>query len=116
MAYKSEPRRVSEAKKIAVALPDIESYLSEDLTTANLTGIISDIEAGSAEIKKLKDNLAAAVDAKKKKLVELRVFMKRLRSGAKSAFGDDSLEYESVGGTRRSEYKSRTKSEAAIAS
>ena len=44
-------------------------------------------------------------------------FQKRLRSGAKSVYGDDSLEFERVGGKRVSERKkhSKKKTDAAAA-
>ena len=115
MSYKNDATRVSEAKQIVAVLVGFEARLPEELSSTKLTDIVTAIEDQSIEIKKLKADLDAAMDTKKKKLRELGVFMKRLRLGTKSVFGDDSLEYERVGGTRRSEYKHRSKNETPTA-
>jgi hypothetical protein len=115
MTYKNQATKLAEAKQIAGILAEMDERLPEELHSSHLAEIISEIEQASVRRKQLKTELDAAIEAQKQKRSELKVFMKRLRSGVKAVFGDDSLEYERVGGKRRSEYKRRTRNETVSA-
>ncbi len=105
---------MSDAREMHVVLGDIEGSLAKDLTAENLEKLIAKGDEQIGKLKQLDDDTAEVTEAKRQTMRELHDFMKRVRSGAKSAFGDDSLEYERVGGTRRSEIK-RGKSKTSAA-
>ena len=102
---KNESTTLSNARKMQAILGEMESRLSDELTVANLGVLIAKADEEVVALKRLRTQTTAMVDEKRDTLKQLHEFMKRVRSGAKSAFGDDSLEYEKVGGTRSSERK-----------
>ena len=105
MSYRNEAERIAEAKRVAMLLESMDERMPGDLSSTNVTAAIAAVEQQLAAVKQLKADLAAAVDAKDSAFGDLRGLMKRVRSGAKAVFGDDSLEYERVGGKRASEIK-----------
>lgn len=77
---------------------------------------ISDLEAARARGEALRQEISSL----ETQLTDLRnqrdevyatgwEYITRLRAGIKAVYGDDSSEYEMVGGTRRSERKARTR-------
>jgi hypothetical protein len=105
----NEPKTLSKARSMHAVMADIEGSLAKDLTAAALAALIGKADDDTAQAKKLKSQIAAVVSSKKGTFKEINEFMKRVRSGAKSAFGDDSLEFERVGGKRASERKKKAK-------
>jgi hypothetical protein len=71
--------------------------------------LIANAEGLEAKDKKLKAEKDAVMSANKAVYKELVEFSQRVRSGAKVAFGADSLEYERVGGKRTSNRKKASK-------
>jgi hypothetical protein len=90
-------------------LPEIEGALAKNLTAAELGILITTADEDTAKLKQLKSQVAAQVASKAVTFNNILDFMKRVKSGAKSAFGDDSLEYERVGGKRISERKKKSR-------
>ena len=109
MAHKNQVNMVAEAKQLLAVLHGLEGRLSYELTAANFNEIIQAIEDRTVDMKRARSDHARAAEARKQKLAELRELMKRLRYGTKAVFGDDSLEYERVGGKRRSTFKRRSR-------
>ena len=97
-------------------LGEIETSLPGNLTATNLGELITQADEKVAELKRLRSQTTTAVEEKRDTFKQLNEFMKRVRSGAKSAFGDDSLEYERVGGRRTSERKKHARKEESSAS
>ena len=112
MTYKNQATKVAEAKHIAAVLVELDARLPEELQSSRLTEIIDEMDQESVRRKQLKTELDATIETQKQLRANLKTFMKRLRSGVKAVFGDDSLEYERVGGKRRSEFKRPSKKEA----
>jgi len=100
---------IAEGKRVVSTMGGIETKLPAELSTARLGAIVTALEAKSAVVKNLRSELSAAVEAKDASMGELKEFLKRARAGAKAAFGDDSLEYERMGGKRLSERKKVTR-------
>jgi hypothetical protein len=107
---------IAEGKRLTAALVGIEAKLPVELTSARLSAIVTTLEANSSTVKRLRSEITAAIEAKDASMKEIKEFMKRAKAGAKAAFGDDSLEYERLGGKRMSERKKATKKTAAAAS
>ena len=105
MTYRNEAERIAEAKRVQMLVQEMDTDMPEDLRSTQIAAAITAVEERTAAVKKLKADLAAAVDGKNNAFRELRDLMKRVRSAAKAVFGDDSLEYERVGGKRASEIK-----------
>jgi len=100
---------IAEAKSVTVALPTIQSALAGGLGAKQGNALIALHEknidaAGAAE--KLR---AQAVRTKEASATAVRTFITRVRSSARGAFGADSDQYESVGGTRTSDRKRPTR-------
>ena len=104
--------------KEAIAAQGAWAEIDEGLTfgSLNLAGLAADIEA----IYQMQHDLSAL----EVQLVEMRgrrdeLYLsawdkvKRLRAGVKSLYGDDSIAYELVGGTRRSDRKRPRRAPAA---
>jgi hypothetical protein len=106
---KKVDQTIAEAKKSEAVLPGIEAQLHENLKCAVLTQLIKDADEEVVEIKTKESELDVVKEKQKVTIAKIKDFQKRLRSGAKSAFGDDSLEFERVGGKRASERKKRAK-------
>lgn len=79
------------------------------LTPANLTTDITAATALEAQISGLEAQLMNARNQRDALYYGLWDKVKRVRAGAKGSFGDDSTQYELVGGTRLSERKTRAR-------
>jgi hypothetical protein len=99
---------LAEGRRVQAVLGGVEAKLPTDLGTARLAAILASFDANSSVVKSIKSDLAAAIEAKDTSMDELKEFLKRAKAGAKAAFGDDSLEYERLGGKRTSERKRKT--------
>ncbi len=76
------------------------------LTPALLTTDISAAAALEAEMTKLEAQLTDKRNQRDALYAELWNKVKRVRSGVRGIYGDDSSQYEMIGGTRLSERKS----------
>jgi hypothetical protein len=88
--------------------------VNEELTFGPLTpaALQEDINAASpmqAEISNLEKQLADARDQRDILFNAIWDKVKRVRAGVKATYGDDSQQYETVGGTRMSDRKSRAR-------
>ena len=101
----NESTTLSDARKLQAILGELENSLPTELTAANLGDLIAAADEKVVELKRLRSQTTQIVEEKRDTFKQLNEFMKRVRAGARSAFGDDSLEYERVGGTRISERK-----------
>jgi len=104
------PTILSQAKSLVQALKNIDpAFQMGELTPATLE---ADLEK-SAEIQKtlniLETQLTDQRNQRDAHLNEMWQKMKRLRAGVKAVYGDDSSQYEMVGGTRLSERKPRSR-------
>ena len=79
------------------------------LTSALLTTDVNAITPLDAEISKLEKQLADKRNQRDILCLAVWDKVKRVRSSVRGNFGDDSTQYELVGGTRMSERKPRTR-------
>ena len=79
------------------------------LTTATFTNDLSALTTLDLQIAGLEAQLADKRNQRETMAIRLWDRVKRIRNGIKSLFGDDSSEYEMVGGIRMSERKFRTR-------
>jgi hypothetical protein len=91
-------------KKITPPLGDLRDLNQEDMT-ADLAAVqpvltqIAELDAQITDLRNKRDVICSRLWDK----------TKRVRSAVKGLYGDDSSEYEMVGGKRRSEHKPRTR-------
>ena len=107
---------VSQSESIKNAWAQINATLT--FGSLDLQSLAADIENTTillSEIDKLETQLLNKANRRNELYATLWDTVKRVRAGVKAAYGDDSSEYEMVGGTRISERKSprRTVSPAA---
>lgn len=89
-------------KKITPATPI--GALTPEVVAAELAKVqplLAEVNALEAQLTSIRNQRDAVYD-------NLWDHVKRIRNGVKAIFGDDSSEYEMVGGTRSSERKPRT--------
>lgn len=89
-------------KKITPATP-IGALTPETVAAelAKVQPLLAEIDALDAQLTRIRNQRDVVYDT-------LWDQVKRIRNGVKAIFGDDSSEYEMVGGTRSSERKPRT--------
>ena len=108
MAKKFIPRNLPEQ---AASIKDAWSRIDPKMTLGNvsLSSLMTDIEALraiEADLVSMENQLTALRDQRNVLQQATWDKVKGVRSMAKVIYGDDSLEYELMGGTRRSERKS----------
>jgi hypothetical protein len=79
------------------------------LNSAALTADITAVNAVEVELAKLEIQVADKRNQRDLLYLAMWDKVKRVRSGVKANYGDDSSQYEMVGGTRMSERKLRTR-------
>ena len=89
---------VREAWTVQGAAQNYGSYVLADLQAA-----LTALDATDATIANIEAQLTEARNDRLTKRHELWELLKRVRTGVKAEFGDDSNEYEMFGGTRMSE-------------
>lgn len=100
---------VTEARRLASAALDGQFRLPSSVSAQAL---LESSEAAQRQldlIATLRRDLTAEVTRKDTQLAELRAMTVRLRTGVKAEYGDNSVEYEAVGGKRSSERKRPTR-------
>jgi hypothetical protein len=109
MTYKNNAELIDDSKRMQVVEIGFNDLMPKDLKAEVLGEAIETCEDTSAKVKETKASYNAAMDADKKAFRTLKTLRKRVRSSVKGIFGDDSLEYEGVGGKRISDRKRPTK-------
>ena len=111
MSKKLYPANVlEEAKSILDAWDQFDDQLKfGNLNTGALTMAIQKSRTVEESMTNLENQLTNMRNQRDAAHQELWGLVKRVRSGVKAAFGDDSSQYEMVGGTRMSERKSATR-------
>jgi hypothetical protein len=100
---------VAEAKSVTTALPKIQSKLARGLDVKQGNALIAAHEKNIVSAGAVEKLRAEAVRKKESSAAAVRTFVTRVRSSARGAFGGDSDEYASVGGTRTSDRKKPTR-------
>jgi len=101
--------KVLEFRKHIAALHKLDPKLPDDLKGAKLEKKLAGAEKAIAELAEVETLYRAKVDQAQAELKALNALLVRARSVVKGAYGPDSDEYESVGGTKASERRKRTK-------
>jgi len=89
-----------------------ESVTYGNMTLAEFTAALTELEAEEATLKSLQDQLTSSRNQIKANRYRLCDLVKRARAGARARHGDDSDELERFGGIRMSERKRRRRSQA----
>lgn len=79
------------------------------LDPAALTAEVDQIHAVEAQIRNLKAQIVSLQNQRESLYVSVWDKVKRMRFGVKAFYGDDSIQYEHVGGTRVSDRKPWTR-------
>jgi hypothetical protein len=103
MSTRIESEKITENKGFQAELARFDGGMPVDLKAESLAGLIERCEETIAATQTAKTNLAAVMDAKHKAFEAMDQCVKRVRSSVKGMFGDDSLEFERVGGKRSSD-------------
>ena len=111
MSKKVYPSNVLEqAQNVLVGWAQVSSTLAfGTLNTAALTADITTAGTIESEISKLEIQLADKKNQRELVYSGIWDKLKRIRAGVKANYGDDSQQFEMVGGTRMSERKPRTR-------
>jgi Cdc6-like AAA superfamily ATPase len=106
MPTKSYPNNVLEqTRSVLSAWKQLDEFTISDLTPAALEEDLNQIEPLLTEITALEAKLTDARNKRDTLNLVMWEKVKRVRAGVKANFGDDSSQYEMVGGTRLSERK-----------
>lgn len=111
MPGKTYPTDVIEQTRIVL---DAWRQIKEDLTLGDLTlsmlaGELAQAEPSEAAIVNLENQLTEARNQRDALYTAMWDKVKRVRSAIKGIYGDDSSQYELVGGTRKSDRKTPTR-------
>ena len=106
---KFPPDTVAQAQAVLEAWKKIDPNLTiGDLAPAALVADLAQVQAVQGQISAAAAQLTDLRNQRDAVHVAVWDKVKRLRAGVKGIYGDDSSQYEMVGGTRRSERKKRT--------
>jgi hypothetical protein len=106
MPTKSYPSNVFEqTRSVLSAWKQMEEFSIVDLPFAALEEDITQTEPLLTQITALEAQLTDVRNQRDARYLSMWEKVKRVRAGVKSNFGDDSSEYEMVGGTRQSDRK-----------
>ena len=113
MSHRSYPTDVEEqARTVVEAWKNIDpEFKVGDLTFTDVETNISMVAPLLVQIDSLETELVDLRNQRDALLKDLWDSVKRVRAAVKGTFGDDSSEYEMVGGTRLSERKRPTRSQ-----
>jgi hypothetical protein len=101
------PNVLSQAQEVLVGWAQVSATLTfGTLNPAALTADITTVSTLESEISKLEIQLADKKNQRQLTYLGMWEKVKRVRAGVKANYGDDSQQYEMVGGTRTSERKS----------
>src|SRR5262245_20742839 len=105
MSHHSDTKLMDEARRILQVLPKIGGQLPKELDGKRLAEIVKRFDDQLNSLVRLNNERTDAVNQKNDTSQVLHDFLKRVRSTVKGVFGDNSTEYQLVGGTRLSERK-----------
>ncbi len=105
MAQSNDVGIVTEARRLAKVATDNKLKLPGGLDAAGMTTEADKAQKQLDELDALNRKRKQLVTDKNAAVKALKVLIKRLRTGVKAEYGDDSTEYEKVGGKRSSERK-----------
>lgn len=102
---------LKQAKSALDALNKIggDKLVFGDLTTAVFSSEVQHAAKVEAQMTSLENQMTDMRNQRQEAYASLWAMLKRVRAGVKASFGDDSSQYEMVGGTRLSERKSPTR-------
>lgn len=100
---------VTEARRLAAAAIEGQFRLPSSLSAQVLLDAADAAQRQLDQIAAMRRDLTAEVTRKDTQLTELRAMSIRVRTGVKAEYGDNSVEYEAVGGKRSSERKRPTR-------
>ena len=108
MPIKTYPKDVlKQAQEVANAWNQINATLAfGTLKVSDLMGDITTVTALTTQIGGIQNQLTELCNRLEQQNLMLWDKVKRTRAGMKAAFGDDSSQYERIGGTRVSDRKS----------
>ena len=101
----SIPKLLQTAGETKEALGKISADLPADVSVAEMTAKIEDLEGAISELDALNAERTRLVNTKGDKAGTLSDYLVHVRTSVKAVCGPDSSEYEMVGGTRSSERK-----------
>lgn len=114
MARKFPTNILEQAQKVLDSWNQISTTLAfGTLNAAALTADITAAKTIETDISKLESQLNDKRNQRELIYTNMWDKVKRVRSGVKSNYGDDSYQYDLVGGTRTSDRKPRTRKTAA---
>lgn len=100
------PDLLNQAKDVLSSWTQIDDQLAfGSLNTAKLTMVLTRTNGIETEIRDLENRLTDLRNQRDQSYQELWDIVKRVRAGIKAIFGDDSSQFEMVGGTRISDRK-----------
>lgn len=106
------PNVVEQAQDVLVGWGQVDTDLTFGSSSLTTDALRADIDASmtmAALIRSLKKQLADARDQRDILYNSMWDKLKRVRAGVKATYGDDSQQFEKVGGTRMSDRKPRTR-------
>jgi hypothetical protein len=110
------PNAIEQAQSVLNAWSLIDGEVSfGDLTMQTLTDQIAQVGQSTSQIDNLETQLTNLRNQRDAQILTLWDIVKRVRAAVKGIYGDDSSQYEMVGGTRLSERKTPTRKTTAAA-
>ncbi len=107
------PNVLKQARTVFEALKNIDPDLKiGDLSNADLEAALANVTDIQKTLNQLEIQMTDQRNKRDVAYGELWKTVKRMRAGVKAIYGDDSSQYEMVGGTRLSERKPRTRKKA----
>ncbi len=101
---------LEQAQSVSNAWSQINDEMSfGDLTLSALTGELNNAAPLQSQLDNLETQMTNLRNQRDELFVSIWDKVKRVRNGVKANYGDDSSQYEMVGGTRLSERKSPTR-------
>lgn len=114
MAKQAPTDVLMQAKSVLDAWGQINAQMAfGDLTKDTLNTAITEADAVEAQITTLENQLTDLRNQRQACNTSVWEMIKRVRAGVKGNYGDNSSQYEMVGGTRLSEKKPSTRKPAA---
>ncbi len=105
MASPTDAASVLEARNVAKILEPMGERLPGDIRAGAVLAAAATLEATATELGEIDARRTVLINNRAAQRKALNDLLSRVKSGVRSVFGDDSNEYELVGGTRRSERK-----------
>jgi hypothetical protein len=105
MTKKEKAQFVVESRRIQTVVAEFDEIMPEDLKSAKVGEAVKECEDTTQNVKATESLVETAKNGEKIAYKKMKEIAKRIRSSVKGAFGDDSLQFERVGGKRASDRK-----------